>query len=57
MLRPHFPETYLWIILWFIFALFLLIAEAALLPQPAIAMVNQIKEALDIFLLQATHFI
>jgi hypothetical protein len=47
MLRPHVPEAYLWIILWFVLAVLLLIAEAALLPQPAIAMVNQIKEVND----------
>lgn len=47
MLRPYVPEAYLGIILWFVLALLLLIAEAALLPQPAIAMVNQIKEVND----------
>lgn len=57
MLRPHVPEAYLWIILWFVLALLLLIAEAALLPQPAIAIVNQIKETLDILFLQASQFI
>jgi hypothetical protein len=57
MLRPHVPEAYLWIILWFVLALLLLIAEATLLSQPAIAIVNQVKEVLDIFFLQASQFI
>jgi hypothetical protein len=57
MLRPHVPEAYVWILLWFVLALLLLIAEAALLPQPAIAMVNQLKETLGSFLLQAFHFV
>lgn len=56
MLRRHhhlpFPETYLWILLWFVLALLLLIAEAALLPQPAIAAVTHIKEALDTLFVQ-----
>ncbi|XGV97912.1 MAG: hypothetical protein ACAF41_03055 [Leptolyngbya sp. BL-A-14] len=58
MLRHyHIPETYLWILLWFVLALLLLIAEAALLPQPVIAMVNQIKEILGTFFLQTLHLI
>lgn len=53
----HFPEAYLWILLWFVLALLLLIAEAALLPQPAIAAVNHIKEVLDTFFVQVVQFI
>jgi hypothetical protein len=54
--RPHVPETYLWILLWCILALLLLMAEAALLPQTTLAMVNQIKETLHLFFLQASQF-
>lgn len=57
MLRPHTPKTYFWIILWFVLALLLLISEAALLPQPVIAIAHQIKEVLSLFVLQATPFI
>jgi hypothetical protein len=38
MLRSHALEIYLWIILWVVLAFLLLIAEAALFPQPVIAM-------------------
>ena len=61
MLRSHAPKIYLWIILWIILwvvlAFLLLIAESALLPQPVIAMVNQIKEVLNLFILQAAQFV
>ncbi|XGV98260.1 MAG: hypothetical protein ACAF41_04855 [Leptolyngbya sp. BL-A-14] len=42
MLRRHhhLPEAYLWVLLWFLLALLLLMAEAALLTQPAIASVG-----------------
>ncbi len=49
MLRRQFPEAYIWILLWFILALFLLAMQAILLPQPAIAMLTQIKETLETF--------
>lgn len=50
MLRHHHvPEAYLWVLLWFVLALLLLIAEASLLPQPAIAAVEGIKHAVGTF--------
>ncbi|GEM_PF-3206722 len=57
MLRPHVPETYLWILLWFVLALLLLVAEGVLLPQPAIAIMGQIKEVVDTFFLQVSRSI
>jgi hypothetical protein len=49
MLRRQFPEAYIWILLWFILALFLLAMQAILFPQPTIAMLNQVKETLETF--------
>ncbi len=49
MLRRQFPEAYVWILLWFILALFLLAMQAILLPQPVIAMLTQVKETLETF--------
>jgi len=57
MLRPHVPETYLWILLWFILALLLLVAEGVLLTQPAIAIMGQMKEVVDTFFLQVSRSI
>jgi hypothetical protein len=44
MLRHPIPEPYKWIILWFILALLLLIADAIFLPQSAIAAISRIEE-------------
>jgi Protein of unknown function (DUF3122) len=44
MLRNHVLESYLWIILWVVLTLLLLIAEATLFPQPAIATISQLQE-------------
>lgn len=57
MLQPHSPEAYLWILLWFILALFLLMVQAILFPQPAIAMLSHFKEILETFFLQASQAI
>jgi NAD-reducing hydrogenase small subunit len=57
MLHSRAPKVYFWIILWVVLAFLLLIAEAALFPQPVIAMVNQIKEILNLFVLQVSQFI
>ncbi|HIK16274.1 MAG TPA: hypothetical protein IGS53_13460 [Leptolyngbyaceae cyanobacterium M33_DOE_097] len=53
MLRHPIPQAYLWILLWFIVALVLLMAEAILIPQPILTMASQAKEALATFLIQA----
>jgi len=53
MLRHSIPQAYLWIILWFIVALLLLMAEAVLIPQPILTMASQIKEELATFFLGA----
>ncbi len=39
MLRHHLPQAYWWILLWTILALFLLMAEAMLFPQPVLAII------------------
>ena len=57
MLRHHIPQPYLWILLWLILALLLLMAEAILFPQPAIAFVNHIKETLETVFLQVFQLV
>jgi hypothetical protein len=55
MLRRQFPEAYIWILLWFLLALFLLAMQAILFPQPAIAMLNQVKDTLGTFFLHVSQ--
>lgn len=55
MLRRQLPEAYVWILLWFILALFLLAMQGILFPQPAIAMLNQVKDTLETFFLHVSQ--
>ncbi len=50
MLRFHNPQ-FLWVVLWFLLALFLLGIEATLFPQAAIAIMNFIRESAISFFL------
>jgi hypothetical protein len=50
MLRFHAPQ-FLWVIVWFLLALFLLGVEAMLFPQAAIAIMTFIRESVTPFFL------